>query len=148
LFCRHFAKVMMMSQIAAFHILMISQYWYSDEYYLKVDESLRSQPAITYKNESAILTSNFIFNLDPIDSNSNVSFSVSKTLNTYRAYGITNSLCKKAINVRLDARPLAIETLNEFLKNFIRQYFMDSNQQSFINTVSNIVSKKIMNQAI
>ncbi|CAG8645263.1 1911_t:CDS:2, partial [Dentiscutata heterogama] len=41
---------MTVSQIAAFHILMILQCWYSDEHYSKLDESLISQLSITYQN--------------------------------------------------------------------------------------------------
>ncbi|CAG8755755.1 26397_t:CDS:2 [Gigaspora margarita] len=43
---------------------------------------------------------------------SSISFSASRTLNTYYMYRITNGLCKKAIAVELDAGFTAIETLN------------------------------------
>ncbi|KAF0533483.1 hypothetical protein F8M41_010470 [Gigaspora margarita] len=46
---------------------------------------------------------------------------MSKILNSRCAYGITNGLCKKAISVGLDAGITAIETLNKFFENFIRQ---------------------------
>ncbi|CAG8656167.1 17341_t:CDS:2 [Gigaspora rosea] len=97
LICRHFAKVMTISQIATFYILMIPRCWYLDEHYSKSDEILESQPSITYKNGSAILTSNFMSNSTLIYSSSSISFNASRTLNTRRAYGITNGLCKKAI---------------------------------------------------
>ncbi|KAF0479565.1 hypothetical protein F8M41_023830 [Gigaspora margarita] len=57
-----------------------------------------------------------------IYSSSSNSFNVSRTLNTHRAYGITNSLYKKAMTIGLDTRSTAMETLNKFLENFIKQY--------------------------
>ncbi|RIB06790.1 hypothetical protein C2G38_2216157 [Gigaspora rosea] len=96
LFCWHFAKVITISQIAAFHILMISRCWYSNEQYSKSDESLISQPSITYKNGSATSTSNFISDLTLIHPGSGISFNTLKILNNRRAYEVTNGLCKKA----------------------------------------------------
>ncbi|CAG8680046.1 5348_t:CDS:2, partial [Scutellospora calospora] len=136
LFCHYFAKVITISQIAAFHILMIPRRWYSDKYYSKSDESLRSQSSITYKNRSAILTSNFTSNSTFMYSSSGISFNTSKTLNTHCVYIITNGLCKKAIAVRLDASSTAMETLNKFLENFIQQFSINSNQHLVTNTTS------------
>ncbi|CAG8797475.1 14962_t:CDS:2, partial [Gigaspora rosea] len=85
-------------------------------------EVLESQPSITYKNGSAILTSNFVSNSTLIYPSFSISFNASRTLNTRHAYGITNGLCKKDITVGLDAGSTAIETLNKFLENFIKQY--------------------------
>ncbi|CAG8609925.1 7726_t:CDS:2, partial [Racocetra fulgida] len=96
--------------------------YYSDKHYSKSDESLISQPSITYKNRSATSTSNFILDLTLMYPDSSIAFDISKTLNNRHAYGVTNGLCKKAMAVGLDASSAAMETLNKFLDNFIRQY--------------------------
>ncbi|CAG8689511.1 16193_t:CDS:1 [Gigaspora rosea] len=137
LICRHFAKVMTISQIATFHILMIPRRWYLDEHYSKLDEVLESQPSIIYKNGSAILTSNFVSNSTLIYPSSSISFNTSRTLNTCRAYEITNGLYKKAITIELDTRSTAIKTLNKFLENFIKQYSVNFNQHLVTNTILN-----------
>ncbi|CAG8640508.1 15236_t:CDS:1 [Gigaspora rosea] len=136
LICRYFAKVMTVSQIAAFHILMISRHWYSDEHYAISDETLISQLSITYQNGSATSILTFISDLTLMYPGSGISFNISKTLNNRRAYRVMNGRCKKAMAVGLDAGSAAMESLNKFLETFIWQYFMDSNQNLDINTSS------------
>ncbi|KAF0536095.1 hypothetical protein F8M41_009356 [Gigaspora margarita] len=126
---------MKISQIVAFHILMILRCWYSDEHYSKSDELLISQPSITYKDGSA--TSNFISDLTLMHPSSGISFNISKILNNHRAYGVTNGLCKKAMVVGLDAGSAVMEALNKFLEKFIQQYSVDSSQHLVVNTDSN-----------
>ncbi|CAG8840237.1 7193_t:CDS:2, partial [Gigaspora margarita] len=68
-------------------------------------------------------TSNFISDLTLMHPSSSISFNISKTLDNHRAYGVMNSLCKKAMVVGLDTGSAAIETLN--------------NQHLVVNTNSN-----------
>ncbi|CAG8827142.1 2170_t:CDS:1, partial [Gigaspora margarita] len=98
-------------------------------------ELLISQPSITYKDRSA--TSNFISDLTFMHPSSGISFNISKTLNNHHTYRVTNSLCKKAMVVGLDAGFVAIEALNKFLEKFIQQYSVDSSQYLVVNTNSN-----------
>ncbi|CAG8729626.1 46400_t:CDS:2, partial [Gigaspora margarita] len=95
----------------------------------------RSQPSITYKNGSTILTSNSILDFTFIYPSSDISFNTSKILNTRWAYGITNGPCKKAIPTGLDASLTAMETLNN-----------DDNQENIVpfdvSTIQNPMAKK------
>ncbi|CAG8646083.1 23214_t:CDS:2 [Racocetra persica] len=100
---------MTVSQIAVFHILMILR-------------------------RCATSTSNFISDFTLIYLASDFSFNISKTLNNRHAYGVTNSLCKKAMAVGLDTGSAAMESLNKFLENFIQQYSVNSNQHLVTNT--------------
>ncbi|CAG8492179.1 13814_t:CDS:2 [Cetraspora pellucida] len=116
----------------------------SNEHYSKSDESLISQPSITYQNGSATSTSNFISDFTLIYPGSDFSFNISKTLNNHRAYGVTNGLCKKAMAVGLDAGSAAMESLNKFLENFIQQYSVNFNQHLVTNTaLSKIQDNKL-----
>ncbi|RIB06923.1 hypothetical protein C2G38_2215891 [Gigaspora rosea] len=117
LFCRYFAKIMTMSQIAAFHILMVSQRWYLDKQYSKSDMSLRSLLSIIYQNGRAISTFNFMPNLNLMHQNSNIPYNVSKVLKSRRAYGVTNGLCKKAINESYDLEESSKKNLEENQEN-------------------------------
>ncbi|KAF0453058.1 protein far1-related sequence 5-like [Gigaspora margarita] len=68
LLCYHFTRIMTISQIAAFHILIISRRWYLDEHYSKSDELLISQPSITYKDGIVNTDSNEIQNNESSES--------------------------------------------------------------------------------
>ncbi|CAG8720615.1 23255_t:CDS:2, partial [Gigaspora rosea] len=149
LFCRHFANVITISKVAAFHILMIPRCWYKDEHYSKPDELLRSQPSITYKNGCAVLTSNSKLDFTFIYPSSGISFNTSKTFNTRRAYGITNGLCKKAMAVGLDAGLTAMETLiiaNTVASESQDEESSDDDQENIapfdVSTVQNPMAKK------
>ncbi|CAG8497161.1 16903_t:CDS:2 [Racocetra persica] len=139
----YYTSKRLISQIAAFYILMISRYWYKDEHYSKLDKLLRSQLSITYQNGSTILTSNFISDSTFIYPSSGISINISKILNTYRAYRITNSRCKKAMAVGLVTSVIAIETLNKEIQN---DESSEDNQENIapfdISTVQNPITKK------
>ncbi|CAG8597282.1 8966_t:CDS:2 [Cetraspora pellucida] len=87
----------------------------------------QSQSSIIYNNGSIIQTSDLMPNSTIIYLDFDISFNISETLNNQHAYGTTNGLCKKAINVGLDAGSIAIETLNKLLEKFIQQYSVNSN---------------------
>ncbi|CAG8669259.1 17024_t:CDS:2, partial [Gigaspora rosea] len=85
----------------------------------------------------AISTFNFMLDLNLMHQNSNIPYNVSKVLKSRHAYRVTNSLCKKAMSVGLNAGPIAMETLNKLLKNFIHKNSLNSNRYLLDNIVSN-----------
>ncbi|CAG8785513.1 9927_t:CDS:2, partial [Gigaspora margarita] len=75
---------------------------------------LESQPSITYKNSSTILTSNFVSNSTLIYPSSSISFNASRILNTRHAYGITNGLSN---SVNFNQHLVTNTALNEVQDN-------------------------------
>ncbi|CAG8509489.1 9378_t:CDS:2, partial [Dentiscutata heterogama] len=107
-------------------------------------KSLISQPSITYQNESAISTSNFIPDFTLIYLGSDFSFNILKTLNNRHIYRVTNGFCKKAIAVGLDAGSVAMESLNnEIQDNELSDLDDQENVSQFdVSTIQDLVIRK------
>ncbi|CAG8851574.1 32586_t:CDS:2, partial [Gigaspora margarita] len=119
LVCRHFFKVMTMSNYAAFYIMLISRRWYTDEKQIELESETRKHSFIiglgsTETSNSIEQTfSNLSFRLP------DVSFSdIHAKVNHCKAYVTVNGLLKKAIQIGLDAGNYAIQELENFMNKY------------------------------
>jgi hypothetical protein len=121
--CHHFFHLLGNSMYAKFHVMLISKRWYNDEKQREPTSILCQQPFTDGFQEPSVNTLQTETFLEMPYKMVNIPYEhVYNSLNQRKEYATANGLSKKAIQLGLDVGSLAIQELNDFMKNFITKH--------------------------
>ncbi|RIB17892.1 hypothetical protein C2G38_2311893 [Gigaspora rosea] len=138
LVCRHFFQVMSISKCAAFHIMLISKRWYTNEKQIEPEIQVWKHPFIIGLDNNSNSDTSVQQSFPDLSFNSpNISFDdVHTKINYRKSYATVSELSKKAIQTSLDAGSSAIKEFENLMNGFITKYAPRKKKKLFLKRIS------------